>query len=146
MPSSGLGSETSYSSPDHFYVASYLSGLLVGLATGPGLSLSTESGADYHTIGLEIPLGEPGFLAFTEGSWHTMGNRSSLLESGDFLDFVSPSFAYGLGTYHTLMVVLQYSGIDIDGSLTGSKGIYKLIIENMGQSGGRPLVNIRSVL
>jgi hypothetical protein len=143
VDSSSLGPEETIPSPDHFYVASYLSGLLVSLASGTEASILVSGGPGYHVIGLEQETGEPVFLAFTQGGWWTMGNRTSDLESGDFLDYVSPSFAFGLGTYHPLEVALHYTGIDITGSLSASRGIYKLVIENMGQGGGRPLVSIR---
>jgi hypothetical protein len=141
-PSSSLGSLAVYTSPPHYYVASYLSGLLVSLAAGQGQAITTESGSSSHTIGLDQDLGEPVFLAFTQGDWHAIDSRTSDMESGSFLDAVSPSFSYGLGTYNPLTVILAYSGIDIDGSLRASKGIYKLVIENKGNSGGRPLVEV----
>lgn len=141
-----LGSGTSYSNPEHFYLASYLAGLLVGFAGGTGQNLYTESGPDYHIIGFEQDLGEPVYLAFSQGDWKIIDNRIGDIEEGDFMDYVSPSFAFGLGTYHPLKVALRYSGIDLDGAFTVSKGVFKLVIENMGISGGRPLVNIRNVI
>ncbi len=140
-PSSGL-SQSVYSTPPNFYIASYLSGLMVALASGYGQSLSTDSGSGYHVIGLEQDLGEPAFLAFTSGDWQVAESRIGDIETGDFLDYISPSFSYGLGDYHPLMVALHYSGIDIDGSLGSTKGIYKLVIENKGQSAGRPVVEV----
>jgi hypothetical protein len=145
IQSSELGAETFYYNTPHYYIASYLSGLLVALAGGSGNSLSTEGGPDYHVIGFSQELGEPVFLGFTQGGWEDIEGRTTDLESGDFLDYVSPSFAFGLGDYHPLKVALTYTGIDIRGALSASKGIYKLVIENKGQQGGRPVVEIRDV-
>lgn len=142
MASSGLGPETIYGSPPHYYIASYLSGLLIAMASGEGQFLSTGSVSGNHTIGFEQGLGKPVFLAFTRGDWQTIDGMAGDMESGEFLRYVSPSFAFGLGTYHPLKVALRYTGIDIGGSLGASRGIYKLVIENKGQSAGRPLVEI----
>jgi hypothetical protein len=145
MDSGGMGSGTSYSSPEHFYLASYMAGLMVGLAGGSGQGLYTESGAGWHVIGFEQALGEPVYLAFSQGGWQVIDERMVDIESGEFMDYVSPSFAFGLGTYHPLKVALSYTGIDIEGGLALSRGIYKLVIENRGQSSGRPLVEVRNV-
>ena len=133
-----------YDSPEHSFIASYLAGLFVGLAAGSGSTLD-GSGTGYHTIGFEQSLGKPVFLAFSQGGWQAIDGRMGEIEGGEFLDHVSPSFAFGLGTWHPLKVALGYTGIDIEGGLAVSKGIYKLVIENKGQSGGMPLVEIRSV-
>ena len=140
--SSALSGFTTYPNPDNFFVASYFSGLLVALAAGDGQALTTEGGSGVYTIGFDQSLGEPALLAFTQGDWQTVDSRTTDMESGDFLKAVSPSFAFGLGTYHPLKVALQYTGIDIDGSLRASKGLFKLVIENKGQSAGRPLVEV----
>ena len=139
---SDLGSRTVFSNPEHYFIASYLSGLLTGMAGESGQGLVTEGGSGYHVIGFEQDLGEHVLLAFTQGNWETMDNRVTDIEEGKFMGYVSPSFAFGLGSYHPLKVALRYAGIDIDGSLSLSRGIYKLVIENKGQSGGRPLVEI----
>jgi hypothetical protein len=133
-----------YNSTEHSFIASYLAGLLVGLAGGSGSQYS-QGGTGYHIIGFGQALGEPVCLAFIQGDWQAIDRRMGDIESGRFMDYVSPSFAFGLGSYHPLKVALRYTGIDIEGSLAISKGIYKLVIENRGQSGGRPLVNVRNV-
>jgi hypothetical protein len=145
VASSGLGPETLYSQPEHFFIGSYISGLLTGLASGTARSLITESGSGYHVIGMGQSFGKPVYLALTSGDWQPLSERAPDLESGSFMDFVSPSFAYGLGTYHPLRVAASYPGIDIRGSIETSRGIYKLLIENMGHGGGRPIVSVRSV-
>lgn len=124
-----------YNSAEHPFIASYLAGLLVGLAGGSG-SQYVQEGTDWHVIGFERSLDEPVYLAFTQGDWQAIDQRMGDIESGDFMDYVSPSFAFGLGSYHPLTVALRYTGIDIEGGLTISKGIYKLVIENRGSSGG----------
>ncbi|MCK4714750.1 MAG: hypothetical protein KAT35_04190 [Candidatus Aenigmarchaeota archaeon] len=135
-------SHTLYESAEHSYVASFLSGMLIGLA-GAGGTHYTQTGTSYNTLGFERELGEPVFLVFSQGDWQVIENRMDDIESGDFMDYVSPSFGFGLGSYHPLKVVLSYAGIDLDGGIAMSRGIYKLVIENKGESGGRTLVEIR---
>jgi hypothetical protein len=115
----------------------------VGLAGGSGQGLITESGAGYHVVGFEQDLGEPVMLVLSQGDWEAIDSRIGDIEDGEFMDYVSPSFSFGLGTYHPLMVALGYSGIDLEGGLTMSRGIYKLVIENKGQNYGRPVVEVR---
>jgi hypothetical protein len=65
-----------------------------------------------------------------------------LIESGEFFRRITPSFAFGLGTEYVIRLILHYPGVDIEGGLEFSKGIYRLIIENKGMSGEKPLVEI----
>jgi hypothetical protein len=131
-----------YESSGHSYVAAYLAGVLVGLAGGAGTT-SLVAGPGYHVLGFDQQLGDRVFLGFSQGDWQAIESRIEDIESGDFLDHVSPTFGFGLGTWHPLKVAMSYSGIDIDGAVGLSKGVYKLVIENKGQSGGRPVVDIR---
>jgi len=131
-----------YESPEHSYVASYLSGMLAGLAGAEG-TCHAQTGPGHNTLIFEQDLGEPVLMAFTQGEWQDMEKRMADIESGKFMEYVSPSFGFGLGSYHPLKVVLGYTGIDLDGVVSMSRGFYKLVIENKGESGGRTLVEIR---
>ncbi len=141
---SDLGERTSYSSPESLFIASFLGNSLMGLAAQAGSGLVTEGGDGWHSIGISSDMGEPAYLAFTRGGWEDIQKRMPDIEGGEFLDYVSPAFGFGLGKYHPLEVTLRYSGIDLEGALGMSRGIFKLVIENKGQSGGRPLVEVRA--
>jgi hypothetical protein len=141
IPSAGIPDVTYVPSP--FFIASYSSGFVAGLASMSGDYVRTDGGTGNHTIGIVQPLANSRvLLAFTEGDWQTIGNRMDLIENGEFFRRITPSFAFGLGTEYVIRMILHYPGIDIEGGLEFSKGIYRLIIENKGMSGGKPLVEI----
>ncbi len=141
IPSAGIPDVTYVPSP--FFITSYATNLVTGLTAESGSYVRTASGSGNHTIGIVQPLsGSRIILAFTEGDWQVIDNRMSLIESGEFFRRITPSFAFGLGTEYVISMILHYPGIDIEGGLEFSKGIYRLIIENKGMSGGKPLVEI----
>jgi hypothetical protein len=138
-----LGGETSYPviSP---YLASYYGGFLNGLAAKNGESLKAGNGSGSHFIQLEQNLTNSRiFLAAAPGDWHAMDNRISLIETGKFLSQVSPSFTFPLGGLYPVRLLLKYPSIDIQGDLILGKGQTRLVIENKGLSGGKPVVEIR---
>jgi len=142
QPSSGISGE--YSSPPHFYLASYSGGFLNGLAAKNGQKLSLGSDSDSHYLEIEQNLTSSRiFLAATQGDWHAIDNRISLIEAGRFLSQISPSFAFPLGGLYPIRLLLKYPNIDIAGDLILGKGQYRLVIENKGLSGGKPVVEIR---
>jgi hypothetical protein len=141
IPSGGIPDMTY--DPDPFFIASYGSGLVTGLTAMSGDYVRTDGGTGNHTIGIVQPLSRSMILlSFTEGDWQTVDNRMELIESGEFFRRITPSFAFGMGTEYMISMILHYPGIDIEGGLEFSKGIYRLIIENKGMSGGKPLVDI----
>jgi hypothetical protein len=143
VPSGSLGS-TSYPSPPHFYLASYSGGFLNGLAARNGQSLAAGNGSDSHFLQLEQNLTNSRiYLAAAPGDWHAIDNRISLIEAGKFLSQISPSFAFPLGGLYPIRLLLKYPNIDIAGDLVLGKGQSRLIIENKGLSGGKPVVEIR---
>ncbi len=140
MPSAGVPDMTYMSNP--LFIASY-SSVVTGLTSMSGDYVRTAGGPGNHTIGIVQPLvNSRVLLAFTEGDWQVIDNRMGLIESGDFFRRITPSFAFGLGTEYVIRLILHYPGVDIEGGLEFSKGIYRLIIENKGMSGGKPLVEI----
>jgi hypothetical protein len=142
QPSSGISGE--YTNPAHFYLASYQGGFLNGLAAKSGQRLSLGSDSDSHFLEVEQNLSNSRiFLTSTQGDWHAMDSRISLIEAGKFLSQVSPSFAFPLGGLYPLRLLLKYPNIDIAGDLILGKGQYRLVIENKGLSGGKPVVEIR---
>ncbi|MCX6814269.1 MAG: hypothetical protein NTY20_01270 [Candidatus Aenigmarchaeota archaeon] len=142
LPSSGISGE--YSNPPHFYLASYSGGFLNGLAARNGQNLVTGSGSDSHFIEIEQELNSSRiFLVTTQGDWHAIDNRIPLIEAGRFLSQISPSFAFPLGGLYPVRLLLKYPNIDMAGDLILGKGMHKLVIENKGVSGGKPVVQIR---
>jgi len=140
MPSAGVPDMTYM--PNPLFIASY-SSVVTGLTSMSGDYVTTSGGPGNHTIGIVQPLvNSRVLLAFTEGDWQVIDNRMGLIESGDFFRRITPSFAFGLGTEYVIRLILHYPGVDIEGGLEFSKGIYRLIIENKGMSGGKPLVEI----
>jgi len=143
VPSGSLGVENSYPSPPHFYMASYSAGFLNGLAAKSGQGLLAGSGSGSHFIEIEQNLTNSRvFLTATSGDWHAIDNRISLIETGKFLSQVSPSFAFPLGGLYPVRLLLKYSNIDLEGGLSLGKGQHRLVIENKGISGGKPVVQI----
>jgi len=141
IPSAGIPDVTY--TPDPFFIASYGSGFVTGLTAVSGDYVRTDSGSGTHTIGIVQPLSRSRILlAFTQGNWEVIDNRMEAIESGDFFKAITPSFVFGMGTEYVIRMILYYPGVDIEGGLEFSKGIYRLIIENKGMSGGKPLVDI----
>ena len=102
------------------------------------------SGSGSHFIEIEQNLTNSRvFLVSTQGDWNAIDNRISLIEAGRFLSQISPSFAFPLGGLYPIRLLLKYSNIDIDGDFILGKGQHRLVIENKGVSGGKPVVQIR---
>lgn len=143
LPSGSLGS-SSYPSPPNYYLASYSGGFLNGLAAKNGQNLVVGNGSNYHFIEIEQNLTDSRiFLTATQGDWHAIDGRISLIEAGKFLSQISPSFAFPLGGLYPIRLLLKYPNIDIEGGLILGKGQHRLVIENKGISGGRPVVEFR---
>lgn len=141
-PAGSLGSAT-YDNPPHYYLASYSGSYLTGLVAYAGNSISVSSTASSHTLGVDQDIGISTMLVFSQGNWSNIEKVILPVESGSFMKNPSPSFGFGLGTYYPVTVLLRYTDIDIAGSLDQSKGMLKLTIENMGVSGGKPVIEIR---
>jgi hypothetical protein len=144
ITSGSLGVENTYSSPPHFYLASYSGGFLNGLAAKSGQDLLAGSESGFHFIEIEQELNSSRvYLTATQGDWHAIDNRIGLIEAGNFLSQISPSFAFPLGGLYPIRLLLKYQGIDLEGGLSLSKGQHRLVIENKGVSGGKPVIEIR---
>jgi len=143
VPSESLG-ETSYPNPPHFYLASYSGGFLNGLAAKSGQNLVVGSDSNSHFLEIEQELNSSRiFLTATQGDWHAIDSRISLMEAGRFLSQISPSFAFSLGGLYPIRLLLKYPNIDLAGDFSIAKGQHRLVIENKGVSGGKPVVEIR---
>ena len=141
-PSSGISGE--YASPPHFFLASYSGGFQNGLAAKSGQRLSVGSDSDSHYLEIEQNLTNSRvFLTTTQGDWHAMDSRIGLIEGGKFLTQISPSLAFPLGGLYPIRLLLKYPNIDIAGDFILGKGQTRLVIENKGASGRKPVVEIR---
>jgi len=141
QPSSGISGE--YTSSSHFYLASYYGGFLNGLVAKSGQRLAVGASSDSHFLELEQNLTNSRvFLTATQGDWNAIGNRISLIETGNFLSQISPSFGFPLGGLYPVTLLLKYQNIDLAGDLSLGKGQTRLVIENKGLSGGKPVVEI----
>ncbi|MFH1172035.1 MAG: LamG domain-containing protein, partial [Nanoarchaeota archaeon] len=133
LNASDLGGETNYSSPTHYYIASHLNNVVSGLVNYEGTfrKFYTENTTINHMIGLSQDFtNSKVFLAFTNGDWKRFEQQTTNLERKTFLNFVSPSFAYGLGLYLPIKILLEYSDIDIQGDQIIRKGYHEITLES----------------
>lgn len=147
--SSSIGDLTFYT-PPHFYLASYINNVLAGLASARGVSIRAYNPpidpAANHTLEITQTIKDSRiYLAFTEGDYTNIERNIGLIEAGDFLSRVSPSFAYGLGSMFPIKIVLEYPDIDIGSEFTIRKGEYRLAINYLGVSGNKPVIGVRIV-
>ncbi len=144
--SSELGAETVYTNPPHYYLASYLNNIMTGLAAASGISLAVGSTPTNHSIAIEQDTANSRiFLIFTTGDWRVIDNRIDLIEAGNFLAEISPSFAFGLGSLYPIKLILYYTDILIQGDMILQRGQHRLVVENEGLSGGKPVVTIKKI-
>lgn len=142
-PASELGNET-YTSPTHYYLASYLNNLLIGLVGATGNKLTVSNTSTTHSIEIDQDLTKSRvFLTFTRGDWKTVDKRINLIEMGQFLTQIAPSFAFGLGNYYPIKIVLSYTNIDIKGKAIKHKGTYEVLVECNESIAGKPVVILK---
>ena len=143
--SAGISNQT-YSNPTHFYLASYLKDVVTGLVFDAQIprTISVGGSGGSHYLATEQDMeNSQVFMVFTLGDWRSLENRIDMIESGRFLSSILPSFSYGLGNKYALELALSYADIDLQGRLRLQKGSQKIMIENNGTAGGRPIVVIR---
>jgi len=139
---------TRWSSPPHWYMASYLNGVLYGLvhASGKPEYIELTQGSSSHTMSLNNGNSGKTFLVFTKGDWKNIEEKIGLIEAGEFLSKISPSFAYGLGLYHPVKTIVEPEGMDILNELILNPGTHEISIEYPHSVGGKPAIYInRSV-
>jgi hypothetical protein len=140
--SSGISGE--YTNPPHFYLASYSGNFLNGLVAKNGQKLSVGGDASSHYLQVDQNLtGSRMYLTATQGDWKAIDSRISLIEGGNFLSQISPSFAFPLGGLYPIRLLLKYPNIDLQGDFILGKGQHRLVIENKGLSAGKPVIEIR---
>jgi len=142
QPSSGISGQ--YTNPPHFCLASYSGNFLNGLVSRNGERLSVGGDANSHYLQIDQELNRSRiYLAETQGDWKTIDSRISYIEAGTFLSQISPSFAFPLGGLYPVMLLLKYPNLDLQGDFILGKGQHRIIIENKGLSGGKPVIEIR---
>ncbi len=131
--------------PDHFYIASYVGGVVYGLvfayqspvhiAASPilgGHMLEMRSAGRNSRI----------LLAFTRGSWDVLEDRMPLIGWGTFFSRMYPSFGYGLGKDNEVKMLLDYREMDVDEDLILGPGKHSLTVEYLGERDGKELIRI----
>jgi hypothetical protein len=136
-----------YTSPEHFYLASYLGDMLVAniyYYQSP-LSVFVEKTAGTYTLGTDMNLSNSiALLVFTQGnSWRVVDNRIDSIEKGSFMEELLPSFSFGLGEKQSIGAMIEFSGIDITSkNMIFDRGYYRFFVENKGEAGGKDLVAV----
>jgi len=145
VASDSLGSGTTYSDPDHFYITSYLNNLMYALVGATGTSLYAGNDASTHTIQLNQDLhGSKVLLGFTRSDYNNIDMVISSIEDGSFWLEIAPSLSFGLGYLNPVKILLAYTDINITGNLILHSGFRKLMVSNEGFESGKPKVRIDS--
>jgi len=142
---STLGAGAAYTGLEHWYAASYYGNMVAALVADGANEINASNTSKTHTIAMEQNLtGSMMYLAVTKGNWETIDKRISLIDSGDFMLSIAPSFGFGLGLYHPIMMVLNCTDIDLQGDLIIRYGLYRIEIESQ-KTGSQKAVYIREI-
>ena len=145
IDSNSLGSGTTYSSPGHFYIASYLSNLMYALVGATGTSLQASNDMTTHNITINQNLqGSRVLMGFTKGDYNNIESVISSVEDGSFFQEIAPSLSFGLGYLNPVKVLLAYTDINITGDLRLHSGLRKITVSNEGYQNNKPVVKIES--
>lgn len=135
-----------YSTPDHYYIASYSNDVLKSVVFSymRPLSIFTEKYSDTYGIGTSQRFSNSMvFLVFSRGNWRNVDNRISSIGKGEFLSYPKPSFSYGLGKVYPFKIVLDYENIDLNRTLKIGRGLNRLVIEKKGMLGDKINLEIK---
>jgi len=144
----GQISPYSDSNPPHYYIASYSNNILASLVISPDnpLSISASTGSGNYELGTNQKFSNSLiFLVFSKGGWRQVDNRIGMIEKGEFLSQISPSFSYGLGSKYPLKIALGYDNIDINDTLSVGRGYARISIENKGATGNKVNLGVERV-
>ena len=138
----------SYTSPDHWYIASYLNNALNALVfvrESPNALMVNRTSSE-HSIAISQALdGSKSMLAFTSGDWEAVDNRIESIESGGFMNAITPSFAHGLGVNYMIKILVNYADIDMVNELILSGGSQGIEFSNTGVSERKITLNVSAV-
>ncbi len=136
--SSTAGSLTpaTYTNPNHFYVCSYDSSGLTGLAhqlyTPHSISIDTDGSTYTMTMNQSFNRSMV-YAVFSKGDYKRFDGVIDLIERGIFLGKPEPSFGFGLGKLYDIKMYLKYDTIDFIGNrVVLNKGEKMAIISNNG--------------
>ena len=145
VASGSLGTGTEYTTPSHFYMASYLNNVMHVLIGATGTSLYASNDVSSHNITINQDLHDSRvFLGFTQGDWSNVEDVTEPIELGTFLHEIAPTISFGLGYLNPVKILLEYTNINITGDVRLHSGFRKLIISNEGFENGRPKIKIES--
>ena len=139
---------TSYTGPAHWYIASYLNNALNALVfvrESPNALMVNRTSSE-HSIAISQALdGSKSMLAFTSGDWEAVDNRIESIESGGFMNAITPSFAHGLGVNYMIKILVNYADIDMVNELILSGGSQGIEFSNTGVSERKITLNVSAV-
>ena len=145
VASGSLGSGTTYSTPEHFYIASYLGNLMYALVAASGTSLYASNDLSSHTIQINQPIqGSRVHMGFTQGDYTNIENVIAAIEDGTFWLEIAPSLSFGVGYLNPVKVLLAYQDINITGNMFLHSGLRKITVSNEGFMNDKPIVRISS--
>lgn len=144
--SSLLGTGT-YTSPLHYYLASYIGNALTGLVASSGTRIFVSNTGTAHKLGIEQDLTptKKTFLTFTRGDWRNIDNRMSLIKSGIFFDQIKPTFGFGLGFLYPIKIIIQQPGFDIINNHIIQKGRQGMTIAYNGSVNNFPTIVVEKI-
>lgn len=143
---SQLGTGTKYTSPDSFYLASYLGNVLTGLVTSFGEYIFVSNTSSSHTLKISqnVTPHRSIFLTLTQGDYRDIDKRMGIIKTADFLTNVKPTFGYGLGSLYPIKIIRNYTEIDIRGNSILQKGKREIVIDyNDTTSDNKPALFIK---
>jgi hypothetical protein len=107
---SGQLAQGTWERPSHYYIASWLSDTVYGLVHyyQDARSVGLERTSSNHTLVLVQNLtNSHALVVFTAGDWVAINNRMAMIESAAFMEKIAPSFAYGLGLFYPIKIILK---------------------------------------
>ena len=142
-----VSSPATWSSPPHYYIASWLANTVYALVHHSDIpvSIGFERTSTDHTLVLTHNINDSkSFLVFTKGNWEKIDKRIPLIEAGTFLDHAAPTFGYGLGLTQAMNAIVAYTNlIDLRNTQILHQGEHTLVIEYVSRQEGNPVLEFR---
>ena len=134
--------------PPHYYLSSYLNDVLVSLvfSSESPLMITAAAASDEYEMQTDQRFTNfMVFLVFSKGNWRQVNNRMDMIEKGEFLSKLSPSFSYGLGNRYPFRIEIKDDDIDINNTLSIGRGYSRVVIENKGMIGSKVNIGVERV-
>lgn len=137
-------SDTTWSSPPHYYMASYLNNIIYGIvfAYGDPEYISFSKTSSSHSMSVKGGKTSSIFISFTRGDWRVIEEKIGLIGSYEFLNKISPSFGYGLGVMRIIKILIKLQDISILNEIILNPGTHEISIEYPYAVGGKPAIYI----